>query len=1154
MLASLALGGAPAAPDTAALGYYAQPALHGDTLVFQSGGDLWTTRVPAAGERAFAQRLTSAPGIESRPTISPDGRTVAFAGTFDGNLEVFTMPIAGGTPTRLTFHPGRDIPLGWTPDGKKVLMRSDRAHPHGDPEMFLVPAQAEPGAKAGPVEPLPFGEGSLGSFDPRTGALAFNPRSNEHWHWKGYRGGTAPDIWTVDRELGTYARVTQTDSNELYPMWIGDRIWFLGDDDGRFNLRSCKPDGSDRMQHTQAGPNDFDLRSASADASGAPRVVFTQGADVWLFDAGAGASTGVGAGAGAGAGAARKLDIALQGDRLESRWRVEPVGPTITQLALSADAKRIALVSRGEVVVGPVGEPEVGVPQAWLQAQGMSASREGGVSSTAAGDLLLLSDKGGEASIVELSAASLQTGASDAAKALYKSDRWIFTPVSSPDGSLVAFGDKSMRMNVMDAKTGAVRVAGTSVAGEVVDYRFSPDGRWLAWVAQVPSGLGEIHIYDTQSSTDRTVSTGMSDDRFPRWDPRGVYLYFASARAINPMLDQHDLAFITRDAWQFFAVPLQASAPPPIKSEAARAGVDLSEWAKPKEPEVAKSDDGKPDAERAKVSTAPTVAIDFDDFMSRAALLPAEAGTFRDVSAIYGGLVYLRVPGQGVADEEWPVPVLGAAGATLERLDLAKGKASPIVDYAVNYASVSADCSALALATTTPSAAAKAGDGAGGAAGNPGDPPSPTVVVVPLGEGAEPTPVAVARLTMNVDIAAEWAQVFDEAWRLQRDFFWKPDMGGVDWPAVRARYGALLSRVGTRQELNDLVGEMCGELGTSHAYISGGDAYESSPRATVGTLGIDVTPTDRGFRIDAILPDASASGGPASPLAAAHRGVKVGDTIVSIDGRTAAGASELGELLVGRTGKLVALGIAGQSGAPRIVEVEALATDEPLRYAAWVEGNRRAVAKASDGRLGYMHLPDMDSAGLIAFVRAFYPQLGKDGLVIDERWNGGGYVSQMVLERLRRRAIARDVPREGAPGTYPARAASGPMVMLVNERSGSDGDIFPNGFRLYGLGPIIGTRTWGGVVGIRSDKPFVDGGAATQPEFAWWDPIAGFTIEGKGVQPDIVVDRTPADIAARRDPQLDRAIAEMLPKLGTTAPPKPPVPGKGNTSTPPAAR
>jgi len=372
--------------------------------------------------------------------------------------------------------------------------------------------------------------------------------------------------------------------------------------------------------------------------------------------------------------------------------------------------------------------------------------------------------------------------------------------------------------------------------------------------------------------------------------------------------------------------------------------------------------------------------------------------------------------------------------------------------------------------------------------------------------------------------------------------------------ALEARYAALLPRVGSRGELNDLVGEMSGELGTSHSYIGGGDMYEDPAGASVGTLAVNVEPTQKGFRIAAILPGAEAFGGEASPLAAPHRGVKVGDTIVSVDGRSAAGLGELGELLVGRAGRSVALGIEGADGKVRVVEVTAMGDDTPNRYAQWVEANRRTVSERSQGRLGYMHLPDMDSAGLTAFVREFYPQVTKDGLVVDERWNGGGYVSQMVLERLRRRAIAGGTSREGEPSTYPVRAPAGPMAVLINENAGSDGDIFPNGFRLYGLGPLIGTRTWGGVVGIRGDKPFVDGGAATQPEYAWWDPVLGFGLEGKGVVPDIVVERTPADVAAGRDPQLDRAIAELMPKLGKDAPPKPPVPGKGNTSAPPAAR
>ncbi|MFO0783205.1 MAG: hypothetical protein U0636_05940 [Phycisphaerales bacterium] len=559
-----ALAAAPAtapanAPASAAppRGYYAQPALHGDTLIFQSGGDLWITTVPADGQQAHAQRLTSAPGLEARPMISPDGTTVAYLGAFDGNTEVFTLPVSGGSPRRLTFHPGRDIPVAWTPDGTQLLIRSDRQSPQGNPEFFLVPAAG------GTARRLPFGEGGLGSFNAQ-GDLAFNPHSNESWYWKGYRGGTAPDIWVTDKDFKNYRQVTKTDENELFPMWVQGRIWFLSDTDGRMNLWSCKPDGSDRTQHTHAGAADFDLRWPSADSSGAPRIAFAQGADLWLYDA--------------AKNTARKLDITLQGDRLDDRVRLEPVAETMTELALSPDGKRLAVVSRGEVLVGPVGKPKVGVPQAWMQLPGMSSSREGGVVWTSDDDLLLVSDRGGEASIVSYDADGAAEGDPETLETLLKADRWIFAPQASPDGRYVVYGDKSLRFLLRDTQAQKDTVIGTSPAGEVVDYRFSPDGKWVAWVATLDNGFGQIHLYELASGKDTTVSDGMSDDRFPRWDPKGEYLYFASAREINPRLDQFDMSFATIQAWSFFAVPLKATTPPPLQPAAAQAGVDLKKW------------------------------------------------------------------------------------------------------------------------------------------------------------------------------------------------------------------------------------------------------------------------------------------------------------------------------------------------------------------------------------------------------------------------------------------------------------------------------------------------------------------------------------------------------------------------------------------------
>ncbi|MFO0962754.1 MAG: LpqB family beta-propeller domain-containing protein [Phycisphaerales bacterium] len=1136
--ASALLAGAGAPAGVA--GYYAQPAIHGDRIVFQSGGDLWTAAIPADGARAVAQRLTSATGLEARPMLSPDGTQVAFVAHFEGNPEVYVMPVAGGTPRRLTYHPDRDLPVGWTPDGTHVIVRSSRANPMGMGELYTVPASG------GAMERLPYGEGALASVNPKTGETAFNRWSNESWYWKGYRGGTAPDLWIASKDNTQFRQATKTDENELFPMWIGDRLYFLSDTDGRMNIWSIAADGNDRRKHTKAGAQDFDLRWPSADTAGAARIAYAQGGELWLLET--------------GSGAVRRLDIALGGDRLDERVRLEDPLSNVTELELSPDGKRLAMVSRGELLVGPVGKPEPGVLQSWMQLPDRAASRESGISWLDPQHLLLRTDAGGEWSIESVDVADLgKPGAGE--RAVAHSDRWIFDPQSSPDGAWIAYGDKSLRLMIVPAKGGDAKVVGTSRGGEIVEYRFSPDSRWLAWVETLPNGIGRIHLYDTQAGTDHCVSDGLTDDRHPRWDPKGFYLYFASARSIDPVLDQFDMAFTTTDAWNLYAVPLAAATPPPLPGDAAAAGFDLKKWSAPAMPDEGEEEaaeataDAKPakdaapakDAKDAKdaagakdAAPAPAPpALELDGFMRRAAKLPVEAGTFSQVEPVNGGLLLLRDPVRGLSEDEAPPPAIGGRGGSLEYADLGAGECKPVLDGAVNFFNVSRDRSTAVIARTG------------------GKSTIETIALAGLGSpGITPAPLKLDGVKVRVDPRAEWAQIFDEAWRLQRDFFWKPDMGGVDWKAVKARYAALLPRVGTRMELNDLVGEMCGELGNSHSYISGGDDYEKPAVTAVGLLGIDASPVKDGFRIERVLPQLGDEESDRSPLAAPHLKVVPGETIVAVAGRSVAGMGELGEALVGKVGQRVAVAVrgAGDNGAVRVIEVVPIGSEEPLRYLDWVESRRRFVDEKSGGRLGYVHMPDMGAPGLVAFIRGFYPQYDKPGLILDDRFNGGGFVSQMILERLKRRPVAQDRPREGAPSTYPMRAPAGPMAVLINENAGSDGDIFPTGFRLYGLGPVIGSRTWGGIVGIRDDKPFLDGGRATQPEFAFWEPKLGYGLENCGVVPDIDVPLTPADRAAGRDPQLERAIAEVLARLPKEPAAVAPVPDRTNSPVPPAAR
>ncbi|MBM4111955.1 MAG: hypothetical protein FJ253_01070 [Phycisphaerae bacterium] len=1157
LFASIAASAPQAEPPRGCVGH---AALHGDRLVFESAGDLWTARVPpavgASADRAGAGssasagsgapieswRLTRGAGSERWPTISPDGTLVAFAGEYDGNPEVYVMPVSGGTPRRLTFHPGRDVPLGWTPDGREVIFRSTRDTPFDRWQLWRVPVDG------GAATAEPFGDCSLASIDPATGRIAFTRWSNENWNWRGYRGGTAPDLWIASPDRTSFTNITKSDANELFPVWVGGRVVFLSDEHGRSGIVSTNADGGDRrVLLPGAGPDGFDVRRLSADAAlNATRVVFSRGCDAGILDA--------------AVGSVRMLDLRLVGDRLDERERLVDPLEAITRLTVSPDGSSMGIETRGEILIGPIGDPKAGRSQRWRQLPGDSAVRDSGVAWISPEKILFVSSKDGVPSLVELPLGAKEGETIGESRRIELEPReWIFSPQVSPDGSRAAYSDKSLHLHLVelagDMGGRRDRIVASATAGEITDYRFSPDGKFLAWEEPRRIGLPQIKVLSIADGSITTIGDGMSADTSPRWDPAGMYLYFLSRRNIDPLLDTFDFNFISYGPTVVCVLPLDSSTPPPIRAIAAAAGMDLEKWAKqgtPSSPDEKDADgdasgasegDGKGGrgakderdgaaANAAKPAadepTLPTVSFDPVDTAARIRRLPIDHGELDDLEAIPGGVLYLRRKPRTLNEEIWPPPPLGVPGAVLHRMNLVEDKDEPLLEHEVSAYAVSRDGSMVVAAQGK-------------------------MLVSKEVDGGEKNgePIDLEGVKVAVDVSAEWRQIFDDAWRLQRDFFWRSDYGGVDWEGVRAKYAALLPRIGTRAELNELIGQMMGELGTSHLYIGGGDDFAKSKPVSVGVLGVDLERRGEALAISRVLPDCSAGAEHASPLAAPHLGVKPGTVLRAVNGRPVDPARDPGELLVGLGGRTVELTLADDARGTneRRIEIEALEDDTALRYQAWVAENRRRVAERSGGRLGYLHLPDMDSEGLTEFVRQFYPQLDREGLVIDVRDNGGGFVSQMIIERLARRIWAWMMPRHGAPETYPQRVMDGPMAVIVDQHAGSDGDIFPESFKLRGIGPLVGTRTWGGVIGIRMDKPFIDGGVASQPEFAWWEPVRGFSLENTGVTPDVVVELTPEDRAADRDPQLDRTIDLLLERLKDRAPtPKPPIPSTASTS------
>ena len=1107
ILAALSAFAALASPAGAAeIGYYSQPALHGDRIVFVSEGDLWTATIPQAdsGQPIIAYRLTASDGSESHPRISPDGRWIAFAGQYDGNTDVYLMPSDGGEPRRLTFHGGEDIPLEWMPDGRSVLFRSGRVHPFGRPELWRI------SVLGGMPQRYAFGECSMISLSAAGRRFAFTRWSNEHWTWKRYRGGTAPEIWVGDFAADSFAPLTDEKASDLFPMWLLGRVFFLSDRTNTFNIFSDEPEGGDLKQHTffASDPADptaiegYDIRWPGGEAGlRGGRIIFCQGGALALFDA--------------RDDTVRRLDVRLASDRIAARQRFAELGETLSEIALAPDGKTVLIGTRGELLAVDVKSE---VPR---QLTRTSGAREWGATWLDEDRIALITDAGGEQQIAIMPADGSEM------PSLVTDDReaWLFPPVTSPDGKHIAFADKTMRLHVLDLQTLQHRQVDQAEAGEITDYRFSPDSRWLAYARPMPNGLASISLYSLRAQTTFAVSDGMYLDREPRWDPAGKYLYFLSERQFNPILGRFDLDHVYVNSTQIYALPLTADTPPPLLEAARAVDFDLEAWAKPaggedkspdadeeQEAEEAIAAGDEPPAEEdqpAREQEPAPLRIDTDGLAERHYLLPIEPGNYSDLEALRGSITYLATPAEGMLNESWPDGAMGPGKGAIHQYNFVQEEDKVLAERIKTYA-LSRDRSTIAYP-------AKGG-----------------VTVKPIAPPGEEKTIGFDNIQVRVDARGEWEQMFQEAWRLQRDFYWAPNMVGLDWPAMREKYAALLPRLGTRGELNDLIGQLIGELGTSHTYVWGGQQHEheEGEPVSVGMLGADIT-FDGAFRISRILPAGSWSKSLASPLADAFRSVKEGSVLLAVNGQPLTPGMNVYELLQDQAGKTITLTVADDvAGANRrTIEIEARRREGDLRYLAWVEANRRYVEEVSGGVIGYIHIPDMGGRGLSMFSRQFFPQYNKRALVIDVRYNGGGFVSQMIIERLARKVVAFQEPRHGVTERYPYRAPHAHQAALINQFAGSDGDIFPAVFRVAGLGPLIGTRTWGGVIGIRADKPFKDMGITSQPEFAWWWWGPGWTIENEGVTPDIEVDITPADRAAARDPQLDRAVDYLLNKL-----------------------
>ena len=1016
-------------------------------------------------EGGAAERLTANPGRMSFPRLSPDGRHVAFTSRDEGHSDVFVMSVDGGPADRLTYFGANSLPVGWTRDGSAVIVSSDWQQPFaGDYHLWTVPLDG------GAPVPLNVGPARAMSRAPRGGGRVLGRHSLDPARWKRYRGGRAGQLWIDRTGSGEYAQLgADLNGNLADPMWIGQRVYFISDHEGHGNIYSVTPTGRNIARHTDHG--DFFARFAHSDGS---RIVYHCGADLWLLDP--------------AADGPEQLDVRIPSARPERSRRFEKPGRFVETVDLHPSGHSLALVARGHAFTSPLWEGAV-----TRHGEG-SADRERLLTWLPDGErVAYMTDAGGEEKIVVRKADG--TGDSTVIEGDFGRAREM---IAAPAGTdRVAISNHRHELLIVDLSRGTVRKVYEAPFFWLHGIAWSPDGRWLAAGASQNEMTSSIVVTNARSGRSRVITRPEFSDAYPAWDPGGSFLYFVSNRSFNPFYDAHFHDYSFPQAGVVAVVPLERTQRSPFSTAQAT----------PRPPGAPPESANGKDNGKDNGDGPPEVKIDFTGIEDRVVRVPGADARYARVKGAAGKILYLSFPMAGSLSG----PNSGPKGK-LEAYDFASQKAETVAEGVSGF-TVSADGKVIAYL-----------------AGR-------KLRVVPLGfkddgskapdkPGRESGWIDLNRFRLVVEPGDEWGQMLHEAWRLQREYFWRKDMAKVNWNAVLRRYGPLVDRVGTRSEFSDLMWEMQGELGTSHAYELGGD-YRPEPRVRQGSLGVDLARTARGVWSVERIPRGDSWTKAASPLAAPGLDIREGDRLVSVDGVTVGRSQTPYAALADRAGQPVTVEVQrGRTRARRVV-VEAIGDEFSLRYRDWVNRNRKRVHEATNGRAGYIHIPDMGATGFAEFHRSFLSELEKDGLVVDVRYNRGGNVSQLLLARLLRKRLGYRITRWNPARAFPYESAPGPMVCLTNESSGSDGDIFSHTWKMHGLGPLIGTRTWGGVTGIWPQQALVDGTVTTQPEYGSWFDDVGYEVENYGTDPDIEVVIAPQDWVAGRDPQMESGLAEL---------------------------
>ena len=1117
--------------------------VHDGKIVFTYEDDLWLV----SSEGGMARRLTSDPGTETWAKFSPDGSMIAFTGQYDGGTNVYVMPAEGGQPQRLTYHPSRDAVVGWWPDGKSVLFRTTRTWPYRG-EVFRAFLDG------GMPERLPVDRAGLTAVSPDGKYIAYNRISREERTWKRHRGGTAQDIWMGSLEAMDYKKIVDTDWSENFPMWQGDAIYFNSDrEDGTLNI--YKYDVKSGKITRLTNYKDYDVKYPSI---GPNQIVYQYEEALHLLDLNTGQT--------------RMVSVQIPTDLIRMRPEFDDISPRSGSFGLSPSGVRVVLEARGEILNLPA---EDGEPINLTRTPG---AREKNAAWSPDGRwIAYLSDATGEEEIYLVD----QKGSAAEPPRQLTHDGFGFRMylVWSPDSKYLLFSDKFLRLNLADAETGEITVidqADYDDAWErwgIQDYVWSPCSKWIAYTKMEESQYDGIFLYSLEKKESYRLTDEMTEDWSPSFSPDGKYLYFLSNRTFNPVMGFADQNHIFLDMTRPYVMLLKADAASPFEpkdseeevKESKEAGEEVDEEkaeaaaeSEPAESEPAESEPAgsepagsEPEAQARVTGEAADAAagaapaeesesaapaqdsdatqIDLDGIQRR--IVAAEgvgAGNYFRLEATEKGFMYLKKDANEFSKYQTVTDETGGR-LDLYHYNLEDAAATKVLDGIANYHQ-SANGKKLIYRAGNRYGVVNVGSKAN------------------VGDGK----VELGGVRIKVDRTQEYTQIFNEAWRIERDWFYDKNMHGLDWPAIREKYGRFVPFCGDRSDLNYLIGEMIGELNIGHTYVGGGDIQRDGKHVATGLLGADFA-TEEGskyYRISHIVPGTPGDPGARSPFDEPGCPIKVGDYLIAIDDEEVTTADNLYMFLQNKSGRVVSIKYNDQPTAEgaKTQRVRTIGSEYTIRYREWVEGNRAYVDKMTNGQVGYVHIPDMGEDGLIEFARIWYPLYYKKGFIVDIRYNGGGFTGDMILDRIERKIWAMTQPREGKPLRDPERVFYGHWVCVQNEDTGSNGEFFGTAIQVKNMTKIIGMRTWGGSIGLEPHQDLVDGGGTTPPQFGLYS-VDGKTwpIEGRGVEPDIEVQNMPGDVMRGKDAQLDAGIKYVLDKLAKEPmdlPPAPPYPNK----------